>query len=912
MGIFDRIAGTLDELTRDAGGPADAKEEIELAWAFAERGDLATAEERLRDVTARFPKLGPAFARLGAVLARRGSVDEAIVAYGHAVDLDGDHPADWFALGELLSRAGRFEPARDAFRRTLALSVDTPERGHAHAALGRLYAAHGHLGKATRELQKALEIAPGDQALCADYGRVLARLGDRQGADWLTRAAREPGADPALFIEAADAGDNPSVAESLLREGLLRAPGNARLRAALARYLSRRGQTEEALALAVESLAAAPADPGALAALREAYAAAHRWPEALQAALRQAELGAPPPLRDLVALALAARDRQVLRQSLLRASPDDPAGSALLAALRAFLDGAATEAELMTLAAVAPHEETQATRRYVIEALAPPPIPADNLFALLGYAHQLASRTPELQPLMVGAAHALDAFDRPLLVAVMGEFNAGKSSFVNALLGEAIAPVGVTPTTATINVLRHGPVGGRILYHDGTARDLGAHSVGPFLREVSDQEAGSIRVVEIFHPLEILQRVEVVDTPGLNSLRAEHEKAARDFLLDADAIVWLFAVGQAAKATEQQALRLAHGAGKRVVGVLNKVDRADPAEIAEVSAHVTATVGELLDVIVPLSARRALEARQKKDEAGQKASGLKDLEEVLEARFFRNARALKRTTAVAALRRFIGDARAAVAAAPLPVRDFEGERGALASCETRVRGALAVERVALRARIDETYRNAAFEVREFVRPRTWLFGEHRAEQADEEFLIDLLDEAIARAATATRAALLAALLPDTEVASVATSALASVRPAVTHAVDVALDRFRAYARGVIEGGAVAEFFRHDLPRIRLDLAAIRNALARRAPDPEAALFGKLAGELTRLYRVARVELDAAETNAAIAAIMREERLTRPLELLAQAVDHLASQHEHADHPPVTGTPGAGAPDAGDR
>ena len=51
-------------------------------------------------------------------------------------------------------------------------------------------------------------------------------------------------------------------------------------------------------------------------------------------------------------------------------------------------------------------------------------------------------------------------------------------------------------------------------------------------------------MVEIFVPLDLLQRVEVVDTPGLNSLRPEHEAIARGFLTDADAIVWLFAVGQ--------------------------------------------------------------------------------------------------------------------------------------------------------------------------------------------------------------------------------------------------------------------------------------------------------------------------------------------------------------------------------
>ena len=102
-------------------------------------------------------------------------------------------------------------------------------------------------------------------------------------------------------------------------------------------------------------------------------------------------------------------------------------------------------------------------------------------------------------------------------------------------------------------------------------------------------------MVEIFHPLEVLRRVEIVDTPGLNSLRPEHENVARDFLVDADAIVWLFAVGQAAKATEKQALGLAHAAGKRVLGVLNKIDRASDEEIAQVSAHVGQSLGDLVD-----------------------------------------------------------------------------------------------------------------------------------------------------------------------------------------------------------------------------------------------------------------------------------------------------------------------------
>ena len=110
--------------------------------------------------------------------------------------------------------------------------------------------------------------------------------------------------------------------------------------------------------------------------------------------------------------------------------------------------------------------------------------------------------------------------------------------------------------------------------------------------------------------------MEVVDTPGLNSLRPEHESVARDFLVEADAIVWLFAVGQAAKATEKQALALAQAAGKRVLGVLNKIDRASEEEIVQVSAHVAASLGDLVEAIVPISARRGLEAKRSQAGAG--------------------------------------------------------------------------------------------------------------------------------------------------------------------------------------------------------------------------------------------------------------------------------------------------------
>ena len=85
-----------------------------------------------------------------------------------------------------------------------------------------------------------------------------------------------------------------------------------------------------------------------------------------------------------------------------------------------------------------------------------PPPPAGQLAGLLTWTYDLFTAAPPLVGLAAAAGHAAEALDRPLLVAVMGEFNAGKSSFVNALRGAEVAPTGVTPTTATVNVLRYG------------------------------------------------------------------------------------------------------------------------------------------------------------------------------------------------------------------------------------------------------------------------------------------------------------------------------------------------------------------------------------------------------------------------------------------------------------------------
>jgi cellulose synthase operon protein C len=913
MGILDRIAGTLEGLTGDAQVSLAA--EVEQARALAGQGEGAAAEILLAEIARRGPRAALPLLALGQLLARRGALEEAVGALGRAVDLEGGDAEAWVELGEVLARLGRTEPATDALRRGLTLAADSTLptlpalstsptsavlRRRAHAALGAVHATSGRWQPAARELRRALDLAAGDDGrLALDYGRVLAHLGERDASEWLTRAARSEGAGPGVFAEAAAATRDDARAEALLREGLVQAPGEVSLRAALVRFLARAGRTAEAIALGETARADAPGDPRAWAALREACAAAGRWSEALAAAADEARLGAPPALATRVSLALGAEDPAALAELARLPTAADPGSDATLpaadsasdvtlrTALDAFGQGRADEAALLRLGRLAPGEPG---RRFVARAGAPIPPPAGQLAGLLGWAQDFAATHPALFGLATPAARAAEALDRPLLMAVMGEFNAGKSSIVNALCGEEVAPTGVTPTTATINILRYATVPqARAVHHDGTTRAIPTDAVAAFLTALRDDDARDIRLVEIFLPLETLRRVEIVDTPGLNSIRPEHERVARDFLRDADAIVWVLAVGQAAKATEKEALGLAQAAGKRVVGVLNKIDRADASEVEAVVRHVGSALQGLLDSVVPFSAKRALEARR----AGRSDPGWETLSAVLEDRFFAEALDLKRATALGALGRFVEAARAASASANPATRApaLDDVPAALDRLSERLASVLDAERIALRARLEEGYRKAAIEVREFVQPRSWLFGEHRATPADEEFLTDLLEDAVTRAVERTRAALLDALPgPDdpTTLASTAQAptALAPARAAATQAVSTAIDRFGAYARGVIEGGAVPDFFRHQLPRLRLEIAAIRDVLVRRAPDPEELLFAGLRRDLDAVFEDARAVLAATAADTTMRALLHDERLARPLEAFAFTVEAL--------------------------
>jgi GTPase SAR1 family protein len=398
------------------------------------------------------------------------------------------------------------------------------------------------------------------------------------------------------------------------------------------------------------------------------------------AKLFDAEGGPPYRLRTRPELAhvLGPDELSPLRDPLRRESVI-AAQRELAIAERTILDGpAAREAVERALVAALIQDPELAVARQRLSELKRPAV-GERLEDLLAAATDLLARLPDEVlglPIRGGQAAlekviaARERLARPLTIAIMGEFSAGKSTFVNALLGEAVAPMGVLPTTNTINVFRRGTGrGARVHYRDGSISTVSAEELDPYLRNLDDKEADRIRHLEIDRVGERMGDAAVVDTPGLNALDEYHEKVARAFIEEADAVVWIFSATQGGTATEAGILGELREGGRKVLGILNKVDILDSdAERKELADYLREQLGEVLVEIIPLSATKALELRTgAQTETGAKTGAETEdpfsvVDDALERWFLQHARELKAELTRRRLREALVQAKASVEA----------------------------------------------------------------------------------------------------------------------------------------------------------------------------------------------------------------------------------------------------------
>ena len=207
-------------------------------------------------------------------------------------------------------------------------------------------------------------------------------------------------------------------------------------------------------------------------------------------------------------------------------------------------------------------------------------------------------------------------------LVVLGEFNHGKSTFINALLGEAVLPTGITPTTAVLtHVIEGAPPAATLVFESGERRKIASSALGPWLTvegagaggkpDAGTPERATLHHVELTHAAPILQnRLTIVDTPGVNDINEQRAEITSGYVPRADAVVFLLDGTQILTASERQFLeqRILRSARDRLIFVIAKIDLLDAAELEETVRfarhHLAAIVHE--PAIFPVSARRAL------------------------------------------------------------------------------------------------------------------------------------------------------------------------------------------------------------------------------------------------------------------------------------------------------------------
>ncbi len=206
---------------------------------------------------------------------------------------------------------------------------------------------------------------------------------------------------------------------------------------------------------------------------------------------------------------------------------------------------------------------------------------------------------------------AILQLDELFLMVVVGEFNAGKSALVNALLGEKVLLEGATPTTSRVTLVKWG-------------------------EQVAEQIVDENFAIYTY-PLPLLKELNIVDTPGTNAVIRYHERLTEEFVPRSDLVLFTTSADHPLTESERQFLERILSWGKKVVFALNKADIIENESSLEeirsfVLKHATLVLKDTPEFF-PVSARlaqRALADENTEERARLRAaSGLDALEQYI-------------------------------------------------------------------------------------------------------------------------------------------------------------------------------------------------------------------------------------------------------------------------------------------
>jgi GTP-binding protein EngB required for normal cell division len=223
----------------------------------------------------------------------------------------------------------------------------------------------------------------------------------------------------------------------------------------------------------------------------------------------------------------------------------------------------------------------------------------------------------------VGAKSLAERIEKSLVVkleedrfhlVVVGEFNHGKSTFVNALIGQTTLATGVTPTTAAIHHLKwSAEPEATVVYTSGKRDSIPFGSVKGFAVG-GGTSADDVDYIEVGYPAPLLkERILLVDTPGVNDLSLQRADITYSYIPRADAVLFLLDAGQILKESERQFLqeKLLKASRDKIVFVITKWDILSDDERKEALAYAKTQLAVLVrdPIVFPVSSETALSGK---------------------------------------------------------------------------------------------------------------------------------------------------------------------------------------------------------------------------------------------------------------------------------------------------------------
>jgi GTP-binding protein EngB required for normal cell division len=197
----------------------------------------------------------------------------------------------------------------------------------------------------------------------------------------------------------------------------------------------------------------------------------------------------------------------------------------------------------------------------------------------------------------------------PIDVAILGQFKAGKSSFLNSLIGKSVLPVGVIPVTTVITRLQYGEEERAVVrYFDGSSSAIGIDDIGAYTSEAENpSNKKNVEMVDVELPsLKNYAGLRLVDTPGLGSVFKYHVETSENWLPQVGTAVLAISSDRPLSDNDVQLIRELTSHTPNIVLLLTKTDLLSPEQQNEVIEFFERTIQRELNRQLPIYAYSTL------------------------------------------------------------------------------------------------------------------------------------------------------------------------------------------------------------------------------------------------------------------------------------------------------------------